>query len=158
MKLLTAYFIALTLLTASMVHAEWPISNDPAFDASVRKPAYPESQGPRILLDGGHHNFFIQWNFIKPFSELAEADEYRPVTDDETFTLNIRTRTIGKPGWIVFSGENGILNAGIERTPQSLRGSSVQVNWRRAWESHPYGHPFSPASGHRHATVRALLQ
>jgi hypothetical protein len=86
MKLLTTHFISLILLTAGIAHAEWPMSNDPAFDATVRNPTYPESQGPRILLDGAHHNFFIQWDFIKPFADLAEADGYRPVIDDETFT------------------------------------------------------------------------
>jgi hypothetical protein len=86
MKLLTTHSVLLILLTAGVAQAEWPISNDPAFDATVRKPMYAESQGPRILLDGGHHNFFIQWDFIKPFADLAEADGYRPVIDDETFT------------------------------------------------------------------------
>ena len=86
MKLLTAHAISLVLLTASMAHTEWPMSNDPAFDPTVRKPTYPESKGPRILLDGAHHNFFIQWDFIKQFSDLAEANGYRPVIDDETFT------------------------------------------------------------------------
>ncbi len=86
MKLLTTHSILFVLLTANMAHAEWPMSNDPAFDATVRQPTYAASQGPRILLDGGHHNFFIQWGFIKPFADLAEADGYQTVIDDETFT------------------------------------------------------------------------
>ncbi len=86
MKRLITHSVLLILLTASMAQAEWPMSNDPVFDATVRKPMYPESPGPRILLDGGHHNFFIQWDFIQPFADLAEADGYRPVIDDETFT------------------------------------------------------------------------
>lgn len=86
MKLQTINFILVILLTASIAHAEWPMSNDPEFDASVRQPAYPASQGPSILLDGGHHNFFIQWDFIRPFADLAEADGYRPVIGDEAFT------------------------------------------------------------------------
>ncbi len=36
-------------------------------------------------MDGGHHNFFIQWDFIKPFAHLAEADGYRTVIDDKPF-------------------------------------------------------------------------
>ena len=86
MKLVTTPSILLVLLATGMACAEWPMSNDPAFDESVRQPTYMEAQGPRILLDGGHHNFFIQWGFIKPFADLAEADGYRPVIDDETFT------------------------------------------------------------------------
>jgi hypothetical protein len=62
------------------------MSNDAAFEESVRQPMYMTSQGPRILIDGGHHNFFIQWDFIKPFADLATADGYQTVIDDETFT------------------------------------------------------------------------
>ena len=86
MKPLITVSILLVLLTAGTVRAEWPMSNDPAFDATVRHPTYAESQGPRILLDGGHHNFFIQWGFIRPFADLAEADGYQTVIDDERFT------------------------------------------------------------------------
>lgn len=70
-----------------MAHAEWPMSNDPAFDSAVQNPAYPESTGPRVLLDGAHHNFFVQWGFIEPFADLARADGYRPVIGEEAFTL-----------------------------------------------------------------------
>ena len=91
MKLLTAS-IVVVLLTASMAQAEWPMSNDPAFDATVREPTHPKSHGPRILLDGGHHNFFVQWDFIKPFADLAEADGYRPVIDDERFSPDYLAR------------------------------------------------------------------
>jgi hypothetical protein len=86
MKLRTTCSVLLYLSAAGLAHAEWPMSNDPAFDATVPEPAYPESQGPRILLDGGHHNFFIQWDFIRPFADLAEADGYRTAIEDETFS------------------------------------------------------------------------
>ena len=92
MKRVTTCSVLLILLSASIVQAEWPMSNDPAFDPSVRQPTYPALQGPSILLDGGHHNFFIQWDFIKPFAELAKADGYRPVVGDETFTSEYLAR------------------------------------------------------------------
>ena len=78
--------ILVMLLTTSVARAEWPMSNDPAFDPTVPNPAYPHSQGPRVLVDGGHHNFFIQSNLIEPFIDLAKADGYRPTIDDEPFT------------------------------------------------------------------------
>lgn len=87
MSPLTIQSFLFVLFTASTAQAEWPMSNDPAFDVTVQQPAYTASQGPRILLDGGHHNFFIQWGFIKPFADLAEADGYQPIIDDQTFTL-----------------------------------------------------------------------
>ena len=86
MKLITAFLLPCVLLITGMAHAEWPMSNDPAFDPAVQNPAYPESTGPRILLDGAHHNFFIQWDFIEPFASLARADGYRPVIGEEAFT------------------------------------------------------------------------
>lgn len=63
------------------------MSNDPAFDPAVQNPAFSELTGPRILLDGAHHNFFAQWGFLEPFADLARADGYRPVIGDETFTV-----------------------------------------------------------------------
>lgn len=86
MKLLITHSIVLILLAACIARTEWPMSNDTAFEATVETPTYPESDGPTILLDGGHHNVFIQWDFIKPFADLAEADGYQPVIDDQTFT------------------------------------------------------------------------
>lgn len=77
--------IVLLLLTGS-AHAEWPMWNDPEFHAAVENPAYAPGEGPVILLDGAHHNFFIQWDFIDPFAALAEADGYRTVKGKERFT------------------------------------------------------------------------
>ena len=86
MNLITAILLSCALLVTGMAHAKWPMSNDPAFDPAVQNPAYAESKGPRILLDGAHHNFFIQWDFIEPFASLARADGYQPVVGKETFT------------------------------------------------------------------------
>jgi hypothetical protein len=81
--LATALFLTMTALP---VHSEWPMSNDPAFDTSVANPAYEASKGPAILLDGAHHNFFIQWDFIEPFTQLAIADGYRPIVGQQEFS------------------------------------------------------------------------
>ena len=86
MKLITAFLLSCLLLVTGLAHAKWPMSNDPAFDPAVQNPAYPESTGPRILLDGAHHNFFIQWDFIEPFANVARADGYRPIIGEEPFT------------------------------------------------------------------------
>lgn len=86
MKLLITTIIIFFTTITTVTHAQWPMSNDPAFDASVTSPMYPISKGPKILLDGGHHNFFIQWNFIEPFARLAKANGYRVMSDDKRFT------------------------------------------------------------------------
>ena len=74
------------ILLSGSVYGQWPMQNDPAFNPSVEIPAHPEGKGPKILLDGGHHNFFIQWDFIKPFADLAANDGYVPVIDSAAFT------------------------------------------------------------------------
>jgi len=86
MNSITTFLLTFVLLTTAIAHAQWPMSNDPAFDPGVQAPAYLESTGPWILLDGAHHNFFIQWDFIEPFASVARADGYRPVIGEETFT------------------------------------------------------------------------
>lgn len=80
------FCILILLLSTSVTHAQWPMSNDPAFDPSVANPAYETSQGPVILLDGAHHNFFVQQDFIEPFARLAQADGYQTVIGMERFS------------------------------------------------------------------------
>jgi hypothetical protein len=86
MNILTINIILLFTFISWSVNGQWPMSNDPAFDATVGNPAYSESKGPKILIDGGHHNFFVQWDFIKPFSDLATADGYQAKVNDKVFT------------------------------------------------------------------------
>jgi len=62
------------------------MSNDSEFNSDVKEPIYEKGEGPKILLDGAHHNFFIQWDFIKPFSDLAKADGYQTIVDSLNFT------------------------------------------------------------------------
>ena len=76
----------IVLISSTSLFAQWPMSNDTTFDATVNDPAFEKGEGPKILLDGGHHNFLIQWNFIKPFSDLAKADGYHIVVDSALFT------------------------------------------------------------------------
>jgi len=62
------------------------MSNDTEFNSDVEEPTYEKGKGPKILLDGAHHNFFIQWDYIKPFSDLAKADGYQTIVDSLKFT------------------------------------------------------------------------
>jgi hypothetical protein len=38
--------------------------NDPSFDSKVLQPFYKNNSGPKVLIDGGHHNFFVQKSLI----------------------------------------------------------------------------------------------
>ena len=86
MKLLTILVIFPFIFASNLANAQWPMSNDTSFDSSVANPMYLQGQGPKILLDNSHHNFFIQWDFIEPFENLAKADGYQPVIDNKLFT------------------------------------------------------------------------
>lgn len=62
------------------------MSNSPTFDPEVKEPAFEKGEGPRILLDVAHHNFFMQKGFIEPFANLARSDGYQTVVDSAKFT------------------------------------------------------------------------
>ena len=64
-------FLAVTVGPAV---AAWPMSNNPDFDASLEHPAYALSQGPVILPDGAHHNFFILTGYWHGDGLLEEDD------------------------------------------------------------------------------------
>ena len=81
------YFaIFILFVSSNLTFGQWPMSNDTEFNSNVEEPTYEKEKGPKILLDGAHHNFFIQWDFIKPFSDLAKADGYQTVVDSLKFT------------------------------------------------------------------------
>jgi len=86
MKSKAIFAAGLMWLSVGSVQGQWPMSNDPAFDTSVESPVYAMSEGPVILLDGAHHNFFIKWDFIEPFAKLAQADGYQTVIGNGTFS------------------------------------------------------------------------
>ena len=85
---MTRSFLAfiLVILPLSVVLSQWPMSNDTTFDTRVNSPAYAIGKGPKIGLDAAHHNFFIQWDFIQPFFDLAKADGYVPIVGHSEFT------------------------------------------------------------------------
>ena len=60
--------------------------NDPSFDSKVLQPYYKNAQGPKVLIDGGHHNFFIQRSLMNPFIDLVKSDGYNPQIDSLPIT------------------------------------------------------------------------
>ncbi|MCX2719178.1 hypothetical protein [Lentiprolixibacter aurantiacus] len=81
----TLFLFAFTIFI-NIVYGQWPMSNDTGFNSDVAEPTYARGEGPKILLDGAHHNFFIQWDFFVPFSDLATADGYQTIVDSLNFT------------------------------------------------------------------------
>ncbi|MCZ6703178.1 MAG: hypothetical protein O6940_09065 [Ignavibacteria bacterium] len=82
----TYFALFVFMVSFNLTFGQWPMSNDTEFNSDVKEPTYEKGKGPKILLDGAHHNFFIQWNFIKPFSDLAKADGYQTIVDSLEFT------------------------------------------------------------------------
>ena len=82
----TCLTLLVVIASFNLLPGQWPMTNDTAFHHQIKEPTYRKGEGPRILLDGAHHNFFIRWDFIKPFSDLAEADGYQPIVDSSEFT------------------------------------------------------------------------
>ena len=82
----TYFTLFVLIVSCNLTIGQWPMSNDTEFNSTVEKPVYEKGKGPKILLDGAHHNFFIQWDFIKPFSDLAKADGYQTMIDSLKFT------------------------------------------------------------------------
>jgi len=88
----TTLILCFTLASINLIFGQWPMSNDPEFDSSVEMPKYSKATGPKILLDNAHHNFMVQWDFIKPFADLAKSDGYRIVVDTLKFTPEYLTK------------------------------------------------------------------
>ncbi len=68
--LLAVVVIAVTSARAQQVP-------DTAFKPPIAKPAYAAGKGPRVVIDGGHHNFHTVDGRYAPFANLLRRDGYR---------------------------------------------------------------------------------
>ena len=67
--------LAATLIVAPALLAQQV--PDTLFTPTVGAPAYPAGTGPRLVIDGGHHNFHTVDGRYLPFARLAARDGYR---------------------------------------------------------------------------------
>ncbi|MFM2400921.1 MAG: hypothetical protein RI950_437 [Bacteroidota bacterium] len=77
--------LLLSLLVSSFC-LQAQMINDPSFDSKVLQPFYKNNSGPKVLIDGGHHNFFVQKSLMNPFVDLVKSDGYNPQIDSLPFT------------------------------------------------------------------------
>ncbi|MAL68237.1 MAG: hypothetical protein CMK27_04040, partial [Porticoccaceae bacterium] len=70
--------ILFTFLVVSCTDQQpkFPMGNDENFDATITTPSFNRGSGPKILVDGGHNNFFVQFNFFEPLQQLLISDGY----------------------------------------------------------------------------------
>jgi len=69
--LLTALAAALALPAAGQQVA------DPKADLTVARPAYPAGGGPRLVIDGAHHNFHTIDGRFAPFAAVVRNDGFQ---------------------------------------------------------------------------------
>ncbi len=59
---------------------------DTAFQPPIEKPAYENGKGPRVVIDGGHHNFHTVDGRYLPFAQLLRRDGYQVSGSSSSFT------------------------------------------------------------------------
>ena len=62
------------------------MSNDQNFDSKVSSPKYDIGKGPKIIIDGSHHNFFTASGLIQPLIDVLNSDGYNVSINDKKFT------------------------------------------------------------------------
>ena len=83
--------ILFTFLVVSCTDQQpkFPMGNDENFDATITTPSFNHGSGPKILIDGGHNNFFVQFNFFEPLQQLLISDGYVVKVSKTKFSLDI---------------------------------------------------------------------
>ena len=85
--------VAAALIAAASARAQQV--PDSAYKPPIPKPAYATDKGPRVVIDGGHHNFHKVDGRYLPFASLLRRDGYRvsgsssPFTDDALKTVDV---------------------------------------------------------------------
>jgi hypothetical protein len=80
------YFPVFILSQNSDYPYKWPMYNDIEFDLKIENPSYETNEGPLIMFDSAHKNFFVQSHLIKPLVDLLLNDGYRVSFLDKNFT------------------------------------------------------------------------
>ena len=65
---------------------KWPMYNDTNVNLEVEDPTFEINDGPLIMFDSTHKNFFIQSHLIKPLVDLLINDGYRVSFLDKKFS------------------------------------------------------------------------
>ena len=89
-KLILYYLIATVSFTCisqeSNYPYKWPMYNDINVDLSVENPSFKFNEGPLVIIDAAHKNFFVQSHLIKPLVDIVLNDGYRVSFIDKKFT------------------------------------------------------------------------
>ena len=89
MKKLLLLLLLISLVSSgqeSQYPFKWPMYNDTNVNLKIGAPTYEANEGPLIMIDAAHKNFFIQSHLIKPLVDLLLNDGYRVSFLDKEFT------------------------------------------------------------------------
>jgi hypothetical protein len=89
MKKLILLLLSVPLLSFGQEHNypyKWPMYNDTNVNLKVNDPSFEINDGPLIMFDSTHKNFFIQSHLIKPLVDLLLNDGYRVSFLDKEFS------------------------------------------------------------------------
>jgi hypothetical protein len=86
LKLPPASLPGLTLLLAILGCSAGEQMSDPRADVSVASPAFPANGGPRLVIDGAHHNYHTVDGRFAPFAALMRNDGLRVSGGSVPFT------------------------------------------------------------------------
>lgn len=81
-RTLTALLIGLTLSGSALAQQ----AADPRADLTVARPAYAAGTGPRVVIDGGHHNFHTVDGRFAPFAAVLRNDGFQVEGRTAAFT------------------------------------------------------------------------
>lgn len=119
--------ILATGLTLSGAAAAQQVS-DPAADLSVVRPAFT-GNGPRVVIDGGHHNFHTVDGRFAPFASVLRNDGFRVAGGASTFTAeSLRDVDI-----LVVSNAINAVNEGYWTLPTPSAFTVAEIAAVKAW-------------------------
>lgn len=82
--IMTLAAVAMSLALAPAATAQQMA--DPDVDLTIARPAWPAGAGPRVVVDGGHHNFHTADGRFAPFAALLRRDGFRVEGRTAAFT------------------------------------------------------------------------
>ena len=84
--LLLLFIPLVSFIQAQNYPYKWPMHNDISVNLKIENPSYKINDGPLIMFDSAHKNFFIQSHLIKPLVDLLLNDGYRVSFLDKEFS------------------------------------------------------------------------
>lgn len=120
-------FLLCAALLAGGAHAQQ--QGDPNFNPTVQEPAFPEGDGPVVLVDEAHNNFHTAEGRYRPFAQLLRRDGYRV----QALSSPITKTTIETADVLVISNALADSNVDDWRLPTPSAFSNREIATLQTW-------------------------